>query len=297
LAISSGFDFSKAIGIPTILYAHRVVDCFLDFQTSAEDPDVVDDFAAQISPVPAAPPLPHTPPPLSSSAAASVTASDEVAAAIIPEDVLDISSDVDGVYSVPLDAVKVISKSISQLEDEDRRTTKNKSVKLSRRRELKQQQQPVKQIAAAAVPRKAVAKISVKTDRVRNVTQVSILPSEGQRGQSHSFQINTANLARVGKLLKPLQLEKLSVFNEGVPPPPPSPPQKKKAVAAAAASNNNAAKESNVGSSLHQVVAAAAAASSKPEQRAKKEPVFTADLPVRHVRLDKDQGRRRSRQI
>ena len=111
------------------------------------------------------------------------------------------ANDVDGVYSVPSDVLLTIKRQAEP--DALGRTITTKRKKTS--------EEP-----------NSVAKISVKTDRAKNVTRVTILPSKGQRGQSHSFQINTANLPKVGKLLKPLQLERLSVFNKGVPPPAPA---------------------------------------------------------------------------
>ena len=111
------------------------------------------------------------------------------------------TADVDGVYSVPSDVLLTIKRQAEP--DALGRTITTKRRKPS--------EEP-----------NSVAKISVKTDRAKNVTRVTILPSKGQRGQSHSFQINTANLPKVGRLLKPLQLERLSVFNKGVPPPAPA---------------------------------------------------------------------------
>ena len=111
------------------------------------------------------------------------------------------TADVDGVYSVPSDVLLTIKRQAEP--DALGRTITTKRRKTSAEQE-------------------SVAKISVKTDRAKNVTRVTILPSKGQRGQSHSFQINTANLPKVGRLLKPLQLERLSVFNKGVPPPAPA---------------------------------------------------------------------------
>ena len=48
------------------------------------------------------------------------------------------------------------------------------------------------------MPKNAVAKIGIQTNKEKNVTLFTILPAPGKQGQAHSFQINTSNFAKVG---------------------------------------------------------------------------------------------------
>ena len=162
------------------------------------------------------------------------------------------SADVDGVYSVPSDVLLTIKRQAEP--DALGRTITTKRMRPS------------------AEPN-SVAKISVKTDRAKNVTRVTILPSKGQRGQSHSFQINTANLPKVGKLLKPLQLERLSVFNKGVPPPAPASSKGKSSAARNGFASLVIDEERDVDRDDAELAA----------------PDVAPDLQVKEVRLDKDQ--------
>lgn len=47
------------------------------------------------------------------------------------------------------------------------------------------------------IPKNAVAKIGIQTDKAKNVTVFTIHPAPGKEGQAHSFQINTSNFAKV----------------------------------------------------------------------------------------------------
>ena len=69
-------------------------------------------------------------------------------------------------------------------------------------------------------PAGTVARVEIRTDRARNKTIFTILPAfaglfKGSTiGEPHSFSVNTCNLAKATKLIKPLHLERLPILRD-----------------------------------------------------------------------------------
>ena len=158
----------------------------------------------------------------------------------------------DQVYSVPIDVLQTISKDFNHLESEfdksteefkkpienqekrnedwanSRENNKNnvegrKTLRIKSIRTIKTNSagssSTLPQLEEAPPPG-TVARVEIKTDRARNKTIFTILPALGgwwkgsSIGEPHSFSVNTCNLAKATKLIKPLHLQKLPILRD-----------------------------------------------------------------------------------
>ena len=158
----------------------------------------------------------------------------------------------DQVYSVPIDVLQTISKDFDHLETELEKSSGeyNASIETHGKRNegwgsVRENKQIVNESKKTlriksirtiktnsstsstllpeleeAPPPGTVARVEIKTDRARNKTIFTILPALGgllkgsSIGEPHSFSVNTCNLAKATKLIKPLHLQKLPILRD-----------------------------------------------------------------------------------
>ena len=159
----------------------------------------------------------------------------------------------DRVYSVPIDVLQTISKDFNNLQSEFEKSSENctgsaesqgkraedwlstgdplkkniaegrKTLRIKSIRTIKtnpSEQTPFMHQLEDEPPPGTVARVEIKTDRARNKTIFTILPAIGgwlkgsTIGEPHSFTVNTCNLAKATKLIKPLHLERLPILRD-----------------------------------------------------------------------------------
>ena len=159
----------------------------------------------------------------------------------------------DRVYSVPIDVLQTISKDFNHLQSEFEKSNENctgstesqgkraedwlstgdplkknvaegrKTLRIKSIRTIKTNpsgQTPFMHQLEDEPPPGTVARVEIKTDRARNKTIFTILPAIGgwlkgsTIGEPHSFTVNTCNLAKATKLIKPLHLERLPILRD-----------------------------------------------------------------------------------
>ena len=159
-----------------------------------------------------------------------------------------------GVYSVPIDVLQTISKDFNHLQAEFEKSNENcdvsidaqdkrnneqwltssdppkrntadgrKTLRIKSIRTIKANQAGTKSLADEledVPPPGTVARVEIRTDRARNKTIFTISPAIGAlfKGsivpEPHSFSVNTCNLAKATKLIKPLHLERLPILRD-----------------------------------------------------------------------------------